>query len=260
MSSRNALGTIESRPNNAFATEQTFYGLSPITLRAFERIKAESTYPKGYVLFMQGELPRHVFVVCDGQVKLSLCNGAGKTFIVRVAQAGELLGLSALISGTRYELTAETLETSRMNLVQREEFLRFLSNHSDACLRMAEQLSFKYSHACYELRALGLSSSFGQRLAKLLLQWTQWNAQPVKAHLRVKLPYTQDEIAQMIGCCRETVTWLFIDLKRRQIAHWVTLTGTGIAYGWMRVASRSTTAPAVMHAAYNLTLGLPVGV
>jgi membrane protease YdiL (CAAX protease family) len=40
------------------------------------------------------------------------------------------------------------------------------------------------------------------------------------------------------------------------LAHWLTLTATGIAYGWMRTASQSTTAPAVMHAAYNLTVGL----
>jgi membrane protease YdiL (CAAX protease family) len=38
------------------------------------------------------------------------------------------------------------------------------------------------------------------------------------------------------------------------LAHWVSFTATGIAYGWMRVASRSTTAAALMHAAYNLGL------
>ena len=38
------------------------------------------------------------------------------------------------------------------------------------------------------------------------------------------------------------------------LAHWVTLTATGIAYGWIRLASRSTTASALMHSAYNLTL------
>ena len=43
------------------------------------------------------------------------------------------------------------------------------------------------------------------------------------------------------------------------LVHWVTLTATGIAYGWMRVASRSTTAPALMHAAYNLALWLLAG-
>jgi membrane protease YdiL (CAAX protease family) len=40
------------------------------------------------------------------------------------------------------------------------------------------------------------------------------------------------------------------------LAHWVSLTGTGVAYGWIRVASRSTTAVALMHATYNLTLFL----
>ncbi len=43
------------------------------------------------------------------------------------------------------------------------------------------------------------------------------------------------------------------------LAHWVSFTATGVAYGWMRVASRSATAPALMHATYNLTLGLLFG-
>jgi membrane protease YdiL (CAAX protease family) len=43
------------------------------------------------------------------------------------------------------------------------------------------------------------------------------------------------------------------------LAHWLTFTTTGIAYGWLRLASRSTTAPALMHAAYNLTLCLLTG-
>lgn len=43
------------------------------------------------------------------------------------------------------------------------------------------------------------------------------------------------------------------------LVYWVTLTGIGIAYGWMRGASASTTAPAVHHAAYNFTLCLLAG-
>lgn len=43
------------------------------------------------------------------------------------------------------------------------------------------------------------------------------------------------------------------------LAHCLTFMATGIAYGWMRMASRSTTAPALMHAAYNLTLSLLAG-
>ena len=40
------------------------------------------------------------------------------------------------------------------------------------------------------------------------------------------------------------------------VVHWTSFSAMGIAYGWMRVASRSTTAPALMHAAYNLSLFL----
>ena len=40
------------------------------------------------------------------------------------------------------------------------------------------------------------------------------------------------------------------------LAHWVSFTATGVAYGWIRVASRSTTAGAVMHTTYNLGLFL----
>ena len=128
-------------PELPFPTEQTFCGLSPITRQAFQRIKLASTYPKGAVLFMQGQSPRGVFVLCTGQVKLSLCAGDGKTFIVRVAQPGELLGLSATIAGKPYELTAETFEPCQANFVQREDFLRFLKDHSDACFKVAELLS-----------------------------------------------------------------------------------------------------------------------
>jgi membrane protease YdiL (CAAX protease family) len=38
--------------------------------------------------------------------------------------------------------------------------------------------------------------------------------------------------------------------------HWLSFTATGVAYGWLRLASRSTMAPALMHAAYNLSLCL----
>ena len=40
------------------------------------------------------------------------------------------------------------------------------------------------------------------------------------------------------------------------LAHWVSFTATGVAYGWIRVASRSTAAAAVMHATYNLAVFL----
>ena len=151
------------------------------------------------------------------RVKLSICSTDGKTLILKIAEPGEVLGLSATVSGKPYELTAETVDPCQVNFVKRDDFLRFLKEHSEACLRVAEQLSDKYNSACREIRSLGLSHSAGEKLAKLLLEWSIRNGEVAKAEPRVTLALTHEEIAQMIGTSRETVTRLFADLKKRQI-------------------------------------------
>jgi CRP/FNR family transcriptional regulator len=78
-------------------------------------------------------------------------------------------------------------------------------------------LSEKYNNACHEVRSLGLSHSAGEKLAKLLLEWTGKNGEAIKAEPRLKLALTHEEIAQMIGTSRETVTRLFAEMKKRQI-------------------------------------------
>lgn len=198
--------------------EQSFCGLSVGTLDAFEHIKLQTAYPKDAGLFVEGQDSRGVFVLCKGKVKLSLCAGDGKIFILKVAQAGDLLGISATISGKSYEATAETIEPSEVSFIKREDFLRFLKANPDACFRVAEQLGRNYSNACHEVRSLGLSQSSGEKLCKLLLEWVQRHCAPNDPRPRMRLPITQDKMAQMIGCCRETVTRLFADLKRRGIA------------------------------------------
>jgi CRP/FNR family transcriptional regulator len=130
---------------------------------------------------------------------------------------GEVLGLSATVSGTPYELTAETLDPCQVNFVKRDDFQSLLREYSDVCLHVAGQLSDKYNTACRELRAVGLPHCATERLAKLLLDWSAQNGEAAKAEPRVKLAFTHDEMAQMIGTSRETVTHLLGDLKKRQI-------------------------------------------
>ena len=211
------LDIIESCLACKMRAEHIFCDLPPAALQSFESIKYATAYPKGAVLFVEGQTPRGIFVLCKGRVKLSICSTDGKTLILKIAEPGEVLGLSATVSGKPYELTAETVDPCQVNFVKREDFVRFLKEHSEACLRVAEQLSDKYNSACREIRALGLSHSAGEKLAKLLLEWSAKNGEATKSELRLKLALTHEEIAQMIGTSRETVTRLFADLKRRQI-------------------------------------------
>jgi CRP-like cAMP-binding protein len=92
-----------------------------------------------------------------------------------------------------------------------------VKEHSDACFRVAEQLTDKYYMACLELRSHGFSGSAEKRLAKLLLEWSIRNGESIKAEPRIILGLSLEEIGQMIRASRETVSRLFATMKKRQV-------------------------------------------
>jgi CRP/FNR family transcriptional regulator, cyclic AMP receptor protein len=208
---------VESCLTCKLRTDRVFCDLPPAALQNFENIKFATAYPQGAVLFVEGQLPRGIFVICKGSVKLSINSPNGRTMIVKLAEAGEVLGMSATISGKPYEVTAETIDPCQINFVKREDFLKFLRDDVDACFKVAEQLGEKYHNACKEVRSLGLSHSAVEKLAALLLEWSAKNGENMKAEPRLKIRLTHEEIAQMIGTSRETVTRLFAELKKRKI-------------------------------------------
>jgi CRP/FNR family cyclic AMP-dependent transcriptional regulator len=209
------LEIIESCLSCPHKEERLFCNLSPPVVERLSAITAPSTYPKGATLFVEGQMPRGVFILCSGKVKLSTSSADGKTLILRIAEMGEVLGLAATVSGKPYQATADVLEPTQANFIVRNDFLNFLRDNGEVAFRVAEQLSENYYHALSEMRTIGLSHSAGEKLARFILDWC---AQHDKGNgeIRAKLTLTHEEIAQMIGASRETVTRLFGDFKKRQ--------------------------------------------
>lgn len=201
----------------ARGTEQLFCNMSPEAMKTLDAIKFTSVYPKGSILFVDGEEPRGVFILCSGRAKLTTSSAEGRTLIVKIAEPGEVLGASATILGRPYEVSAETLEPSQLNFIKRDDFLRFLSTHTEACMHTAQQLSEKYQAAQREIRSLGLAQSTGEKLGKLLLDWCDLHGEVTARGVRLKVLLTHEEMAQMIGTTRETVTRLLSDFKRKKI-------------------------------------------
>jgi len=127
-----------------------------------------------------------------------------------------MLGLSAVISGTEYELTAETAMPCRVNFVPREPLLDLLQRHGGAGLRSVKALSREFQSAYRDINDLILARSSAGKLAKLLLSWTPTSAASAK-EIRVRSGLTHEEMAQMIGASRETVTRLLSDLRKKQL-------------------------------------------
>jgi len=106
--------------------DRLFCNLPPAAVQELAAITSASSYPKGATLFVEGQVPRGVFILCSGRVKLSTTSADGKTLIVRIADQGELLGLPATVTEKPYELTAEVIEPTQANFIPRQEFLNFL--------------------------------------------------------------------------------------------------------------------------------------
>jgi CRP/FNR family transcriptional regulator, cyclic AMP receptor protein len=135
--------------------ESFFCSLPAAVLHEFEKLKTSTVFPKGAVLFVEGQTPRGIHMLCQGEVKLSTTFRDGRTLILKVARPGEILGLSSCISGLSFEVTAEAHTPCQTNFVRRRDFLRFLREHGGACLRAAEQLGVQHQGAMAVIRTIG---------------------------------------------------------------------------------------------------------
>src|SRR6201981_1060442 len=209
------LEIIESCLSCPHREDRLFCNLPPTAVQRLASITSPASYPKGATLFVEGQSPRGVFILCNGRIKLSTSSADGKSLIVRIAEPGEVLGLPATVTGKPYELTAEVIEPAQANFIARQDFLTFLREHGEAALRVAQQLGETYHSAIAEMRTIGLSHSVGEKLARFLLDLSAGHDKG-KGEVRITLTLTHEEIAQVIGASRETVTRLFSEFKKKQ--------------------------------------------
>lgn len=198
-------------------SEGFFCNFDLATLQAMDALVFTNIYPQGALLYSEGESARGVFMVCHGSAKLSISSGNGKTLIVRIVQQGELLGLSSVLSGNAHMVTAETLEPSQVNFIRREGFLHFIQQHHDACASVTRQLSNECQASADHIRALELSHSAAEKLANVILNWCAEQGRETEDGTRVQLLMTHEDISQLIGTSRETVTRLLKGFREKEI-------------------------------------------
>ncbi|MGA2966301.1 MAG: Crp/Fnr family transcriptional regulator [Terriglobales bacterium] len=196
--------------------DKTFFGLPEAAVDAIEQAALTTSYPTGAVLFAEAQAPRGIFIVRRGRVKLSICGSDGRTLILRIVDAGCPLGVAAVISGRKYEATAETQEPSEISFLRQSDLLRLMRLHSEIALWATQHIAEDYATTCREIRDLILSDSASEKLARLLVGWLDQNtASKFPSH--VKLALTHEEIGQMIGSSRETVSRLLAGFKKQRI-------------------------------------------
>lgn len=190
-----------------------FSGLEPPDVTDLDRMRQVSIYPSGAIVFIEGEEPRGVYCVCAGRVKLSTGSSDGRTVIVGVATVGDVLGIRALLSGKPHDLMAETLEPTQLSFIKRDDFLGFLSRHGNVSLRLAQRLSDELYEAYRGIRDVALKRSC-DRLAELLLRLCETHGEPVAEGIKLRINLSQEELAEMIGSTRRTLTRALTKLRQ----------------------------------------------
>jgi CRP/FNR family transcriptional regulator len=191
-------------------------GFSSSTLQSLNEVSHKSNLPAGAILFVEGQVSRGMFILCSGKVNLSTTSREGKILILKTAAAGEALGLSAAISGSPYESTAETSTPCQLDFVERKHFLELMQEHSEVGMSAARSLSSDFQSAYRDIHDLVLTRSSAGKLARLLLLHSP--TQGVEAaETRIHSAMTHEEMAQRIGSSRETVTRLLSVLKKKQL-------------------------------------------
>ena len=169
-----------------------------------------SVQGRGKVLFAEGEPSRGVYILRTGRATLSITSSEGRVVILRIAQAGDVLGLNCVLKNVAYDVTVRTLEPCRFEFIPRADLLALMGTNPAGAQAILKILSQELGDLTERMRSLLLPQTASSRLAKLMLEWGSQS-------VRIDRVFTHEEIAQMICSSRETVTRLLASMSRREM-------------------------------------------
>ena len=208
------LALNDSCPTCRYRRSGFFCQLSPTELNDFDALKSIIPYPAEALLFLEQQKTKGVYLLCEGEVKLSFSSSEGKRLLLRIAMPGEVLGLLSALSGCPHEATAETLRPCQVAFVPSNVFQMFLRRHPNVFQLIADQLGWHYRSACEQLCAVGLGASMLERVANFLLRWSARRGAP-KDGMQFTLPLNHEEIGECVGATRESVTRALGEFRNR---------------------------------------------
>jgi CRP/FNR family transcriptional regulator len=191
-----------------------FCQLSLAELNDFGGLTSIVPYPAEALLFLEQQEAKGIYVLCEGEVKLSFASSNGKTLVLRIARPGEVLGLLSALSGNPYEVTASTLRPCQVAFVSRDQFQGLLRRHPNLWQLMAGQLGMQYRSAYQQLCAVGLGVSLLEKVAQFLLTWSA-NRGASSDGIPFILPLSHEQIGECVGATRESITRTLGEFRNR---------------------------------------------
>lgn len=179
-------------------------------------IAEQHYFSKSELIFHAGTDSEYVYILKTGQVKIYELSSQGKEVILWFCFPGEVFGLSEITRGAKRSVYAQACTVSEVYLIQRLAFNNFLTQHSDAAMSIIDLLSCRLRGLSDMLSNL-TSDDVTSRIIKLLIRMSMMYGAQKQELLCLNMHLTHQEIADMIGASRQTVSSVIGRLKQEGI-------------------------------------------
>lgn len=188
-----------NRNNSLFAS------LNNKEVELLQATKRCSVYKKNQPIFIEGSIPRGVFCIHKGKVKVFTRGQEGKDQIIFVAKSGKIVGLRALFSGDPYVVSASTLEDSHICFIDKSDFLNMMDTNMTLRRGVMKELSKELATRVEFITNMA-QKSVRQRLASILLILADfYEDDPIN--------FTREDLANFVGTAPETLIRLLKEFK-----------------------------------------------
>jgi len=183
---------------------ELFQGISQRDVQKITSLCTEKRFPRGMRIFSEGDATDCLCILKKGRVKLTSLSDKGRETILHILKPDEVFG-ELLLSEEKRPFTAITLEDSVVMVISKESFLELLSVAPTLALNFIRLLSKRLATVEKGVAESSHTWSY-HRLARVLLQLSEECGEEVPAGTLINVRLTHEDLANLIGTSRETVT------------------------------------------------------
>ncbi|RME03158.1 MAG: Crp/Fnr family transcriptional regulator, partial [Bacteroidetes bacterium] len=166
------------------------------------------SYNKRNLIFEEGDIPRYLYFVNKGQVKIFKTNDIGKEFIINIRTEGDFIGYTALIKDEPYGFSASALEPTELSLIPKEDFLQLLYANRDVSSRLIKMLADNVAEKEEQLLSLAYNS-VRRRVGEAILLLHDRYVKEGRQDIQI----LREDLAHIVGTAKESVIRMLTEFK-----------------------------------------------
>ncbi len=196
-------------------TVPLFSDLSKSSLKKITEKMVSRSYDKEKMILIEESAGETFFLIYDGTVKITRMSDDGREVILAILGEGDFFGEMALLDGEGRSANVVALENAEVLTLQRSDFLDILEKFPKIAIHLLKELTSRIRHSDQQIESLSLSGA-EQRIALVLIRLAEEMGKIKEGTVTIEnIPYQQD-IANMAGTSRETVSRVYKMLEDKQ--------------------------------------------